>query len=81
VEAAAGSLTVVNGSGVTLLAMPVSPSNAAVDIVVDADILEITVTGTEGVAATRVPVVHSGHIRISSLGSSSIAEARLSAPS
>jgi hypothetical protein len=75
------SLSVVDGSGAVLLAMPVSPSNAAVDIVVDADILEITVTGTEGVAATRVPVVHSGDIRISSLGSSPITGARLSTPS
>jgi beta-fructofuranosidase len=82
VNAAGESLTVGDDSGAILLAMPVSASDAPdVDIVVDADIIEITVTGTEGIASTRIPVIPSGEIRISALGSSSVTEARLSASS
>ena len=78
VNAAGDSLTVVDGSGAVLLTMPVSGNAADVDIVVDADILELTVTGTEGIASTRIPVVGSGDIRISARGGSSIAGARFS---
>lgn len=79
VNAAGESLTVTDDSGAVLLAMPLSACNAAdVDIVVDADIIEITVTGTEGIASTRIPVVGSGVIRISTRGGSSITRARLS---
>lgn len=81
-NAASESLTVADDSSVVLLAMPVSRGNAAaLDIVVDADIIEITVTGTEGIASTRIPVVGSGDIRISAHGGSLITGARLSAPS
>ena len=77
-NAAGESLTVADNSGAVFLAMPASASDAAdVDIVVDADILEITVTGTEGIASTRIPVVGSGDIRISSRGGSSITGASL----
>lgn len=76
------SLTVVDGNGAVLLEMPVSPADPAhVDIVVDADILEITVTGTEGVAATRIPIVGAGNISIAPLRRSSIVGARLSSSS
>jgi beta-fructofuranosidase len=81
VNAAGESLTVAGGSGAVLLTMPVSGADSAeVDIVVDADILEITVTGTEGVAATRIPIVGAGNISIAPLGRSSIVGARLSTP-
>ncbi|HET9475885.1 MAG TPA: glycoside hydrolase family 32 protein [Dehalococcoidia bacterium] len=72
------SLSAVDSWGAVLLKMPISPTDSAdVDIVVDADILEITLTGTEGIAATRIPVSGSGDIRISPLGRSSITGARL----
>jgi beta-fructofuranosidase len=72
------SLTVVDGSGMVLLAMPASESDADVDIVVDADIIEITLTRTEGIASTRIPVIGSGDVCISALGGSSLTGARLS---
>lgn len=82
VNATGESLTVDDDSGAVLLAMPVSACDIAdVDMVVDADILELTLTGTEGIASTRIPVVGSGDIRISACGGSSITGARLSTQS
>ncbi len=81
VRASRASLTVSAGDGAVLLAMPVAEEDATdVDIVVDADILEITIGGTEGIAATRIPVVSGGDIRISATGRSSISDAMLSTP-
>ncbi len=79
VNAAGESLAVTDDRGAVLLMMPVSAGNAAdVDIVVDADILEVTVSGTEGVAATRIPAIGSGDIRVSPRRGCSITGARLS---
>lgn len=79
VRAAGESLTVVDGSGTALLAMPASAvNNTQVDMVVDADIIELVLTGTEGIASTRIPAVGGGHIRISPRGGSSITGVRLS---
>jgi hypothetical protein len=80
VKAEGESLAVSNGAGTVLLTMPVSVGGTDVDMVVDADILEITLTGTEGIASTRIPVLGSGDIRISPRGESSVAGARLSTP-
>lgn len=81
VNATGESLTVADGSGAVVPVMPVSPAKEAdLDMVVDADILEIAVTGTEGIAATRIPVVSTGEIRISPRGRSSITGIRLSRP-
>lgn len=72
VNLAGGSLVVVEGKA-ALLSMPApSADDTEVDIVVDADIIEITVSGTEGIGATRVPVIGSGDIHISSQGAASI---------
>ncbi len=72
------SMSVVDGNGTVLLAMPVSVDGADVDIVVDADILEVIVTGTEGIASTRIPVVRAGNAHITAVGSSTITGVRLS---
>jgi sucrose-6-phosphate hydrolase SacC (GH32 family) len=81
VNAAGDSLAVADADGTTLLTMPLSPTHAHdVDVVVDADILELTVTGTEGIAATRIPVTGAGHIRISTDKGCSLTDATLSTP-
>lgn len=79
VKASGTSLVVVGPDGAVLLTMPVSDVDATdVDIVVDADILEIMLTGTEGIASTRIPVIAEGEIRITPDGDTSITDARLS---
>lgn len=80
-EAFGASLTVSGGNEV-LLTMPLSEGDSThVDIVVDADILEVTLGGTEGIASTRVPVITRGDIRIAATGRSSIVGATVSTPS
>jgi sucrose-6-phosphate hydrolase SacC (GH32 family) len=77
-EAAAGSLT-IRDKGRACLAMPVSAADATgVDIVVDADIIEVLVSGTEGVASTRIPPIQGGEIIISPRGTTSITRAMVS---
>jgi beta-fructofuranosidase len=79
VKAAGEALTVAGSDGTAVLTMPMSEVEATtVDLVVDADILEVTVAGTEGIGSTRVPVVSRGDIRISATGGASIIGARLS---
>jgi hypothetical protein len=79
VKAAAEALVVTDDGGDTLLTMPVSGGDIAdVDMVVDADILEMTITGTEGIASTRIPAAGDGDVHIRGLGGSSITGARLS---
>jgi beta-fructofuranosidase len=82
VEASGPLLTVRDEPGADLLSMPVSPAHSVdVDVVADADIIEITLSGTEGVAATRIPVLPRGKVSLSPAGGTSISGARLSTPS